>query len=68
MAVETTAEEQQRLLEEALLVVRQQFGLMRKCLDTPGKLMDALKCRYLLVHHFDDSILRLVAGVSTWSF
>lgn len=37
-------EDQNRLLEEALGVVRQQSGLMRKCLETPGKLMDALKC------------------------
>jgi vacuolar protein sorting-associated protein 35 len=38
------AEDQTRLLEEALGVVRQQSALMRKCLETPGKLMDALKC------------------------
>ncbi|KAJ5135139.1 uncharacterized protein N7515_004417 [Penicillium bovifimosum] len=37
-------EDQNRLLEEALGVVRQQSSLMRKCLETPGKLMDALKC------------------------
>ena len=37
-------EDQGRLLEEALGVVRQQSQLMRKCLETPGKLMDALKC------------------------
>lgn len=40
------AEDQTRLLEEALGVVRQQSGMMRKCLETPGKLMDALKCGY----------------------
>jgi len=39
-------EDQGRLLEEALGVVRQQSQLMRKCLETPGKLMDALKCGY----------------------
>jgi vacuolar protein sorting-associated protein 35 len=37
-------EDQNRLLEEALGVVRQQSSLMRKCLETSGKLMDALKC------------------------
>ncbi|KAK9856067.1 uncharacterized protein MYU51_001903 [Penicillium brevicompactum] len=42
-------EDQNRLLEEALGVVRQQSGLMRKCLETPGKLMDALKCGSTLV-------------------
>jgi vacuolar protein sorting-associated protein 35 len=36
------------LLEDALAVVRQQTHLMRKCLETPGKLMDALKCRYAI--------------------
>jgi vacuolar protein sorting-associated protein 35 len=40
----STAEDQGRLLEEALGVVRQQSQQMRKCLETPGKLMDALKC------------------------
>jgi hypothetical protein len=39
-------EDQARLLEDALIAVRQQTVLMRKCLDTPGKLMDALKCWY----------------------
>lgn len=39
-------EDQARLLEDALVLVRQQAHLMRKCLETPGKLMDALKCRY----------------------
>jgi len=39
-------EDQARLLEDALAVVRQQTMLMRRCLETPGKLMDALKCRY----------------------
>lgn len=38
-------EEQAGLLQDALGVVRQQTALMRKCLETPGKLMDALKCR-----------------------
>lgn len=45
MASTTSAtDEQSRLLEEALGVVRQQSHMMRKCLETPGKLMDALKC------------------------
>jgi len=39
-----TVEDQGRLLEEALGVVRQQSAQMRRCLETPGKLMDALKC------------------------
>src|SRR5271156_2038630 len=42
-------EDQGRLLEEALGVVRQQSMMMRKCLETPGKLMDALKCGYVVV-------------------
>ncbi|PWY92515.1 vacuolar protein sorting-associated protein 35 [Aspergillus heteromorphus CBS 117.55] len=42
-------EDQSRLLEEALGVVRQQSQMMRKCLETPGKLMDALKCGSTLV-------------------
>jgi len=37
-------DDQARLLEDALAVVRQQTVLMRRCLETPGKLMDALKC------------------------
>ncbi|KAL5002323.1 vacuolar protein sorting-associated protein 35 [Aspergillus recurvatus] len=43
------SEDQSRLLEEALGVVRQQSSMMRKCLETPGKLMDALKCGSTLV-------------------
>ena len=39
-------EDQARLIDEAMAIVRQQTHLMRKCLETPGKLMDALKCRY----------------------
>ncbi len=46
MASPPAIEDQARLLEDALTVVRQQTHLMRKCLETPGKLMDALKCRY----------------------
>jgi hypothetical protein len=56
------AEEQARLLEEALTVVRQQTHLMRKCLETQGKLMDALKCGSAsqekpLSHSFPRSLL-----------
>lgn len=40
-------EDQARLLEDALIAVRQQTALMRKCLEAPGKLMDALKCWYV---------------------
>ncbi|KEY67342.1 hypothetical protein S7711_09472 [Stachybotrys chartarum IBT 7711] len=50
-------EEQARLLEDALLAVRQQTSLMRKCLDTPGKLMDALKCCSTLVSELRTSSL-----------
>ncbi len=46
MASPPAIEDQARLLEDALTMVRQQTHLMRKCLETPGKLMDALKCRY----------------------
>ncbi|RMZ77968.1 hypothetical protein DV738_g4157, partial [Chaetothyriales sp. CBS 135597] len=45
----TPVEDQGRLLEEALGVVRQQSQQMRRCLETPGKLMDALKCGSTLV-------------------
>lgn len=47
MASPPLVEDQARLLEDALTVVRQQTVLMRRCLDTPGKLMDALKCRHV---------------------
>ncbi len=46
MASPPATEDRGRLLEEALGVVRQQSLQMRKCLETPGKLMDALKCGY----------------------
>lgn len=49
MATPAPLEDQARLLEDALVAVRQQTSLMRKCLDTPGKLMDALKCWYVLM-------------------
>jgi len=47
MSTPAMPEDQARLLEDALIAVRQQTALMRKCLDTPGKLMDALKCWYV---------------------
>jgi vacuolar protein sorting-associated protein 35 len=46
MATPPAVEDQARLLDDAIMVVKQQTHLMRKCLETPGKLMDALKCRY----------------------
>jgi vacuolar protein sorting-associated protein 35 len=49
-------EDQARLLEDALSVVRQQTVLMRRCLETPGKLMDALKCRYGQHHLFIEDL------------
>ncbi|CAK4032799.1 vacuolar sorting-associated 35 [Lecanosticta acicola] len=50
-------EDQARLLEDALTVVRQQTILMRRCLETPGKLMDALKCSSTLVSELRTSSL-----------
>ncbi|KAI8168819.1 hypothetical protein K4K49_012832 [Colletotrichum sp. SAR 10_70] len=50
-------EDQARLLEDALVAVRQQTALMRKCLDTPSKLMDALKCCSTLVSELRTSSL-----------
>ncbi|KAK3899768.1 vacuolar protein sorting-associated protein 35 [Staphylotrichum tortipilum] len=50
-------EDQARLLEDALVAVRQQTALMRKCLDTSGKLMDALKCCSTLVSELRTSSL-----------
>jgi len=57
MASPPPAEEQARLLEDALAVVRQQAQLMRRCLETPGKLMDALKCSSTLVSELRTSSL-----------
>ncbi|TVY88338.1 Vacuolar protein sorting-associated protein [Lachnellula willkommii] len=48
MSSPPAVEDQARLLEDALVVVRQQTHLMRKCLETPGKLMDALKCSIIV--------------------
>ncbi|KAK4691482.1 vacuolar protein sorting-associated protein 35, partial [Lecanoromycetidae sp. Uapishka_2] len=50
-------EDQARLLEDALVMVRQQTHHMRKCLETPGKLMDALKCSSTLVSELRTSSL-----------
>ncbi|PHH61675.1 hypothetical protein CDD81_8086 [Ophiocordyceps australis] len=57
MTTPALPEDQARLLEDALLAVRQQTSLMRKCLDTPGKLMDALKCCSTLVSELRTSSL-----------
>ncbi|KEQ88606.1 vacuolar protein sorting-associated protein 35, partial [Aureobasidium pullulans EXF-150] len=57
MASPPLVEDQARLLEDALTVVRQQTVLMRRCLDTPGKLMDALKCSSTLVSELRTSSL-----------
>ncbi|QKX57262.1 uncharacterized protein TRUGW13939_04371 [Talaromyces rugulosus] len=53
----TPIEDQGRLLEEALGVVRQQSHMMRKCLESPGKLMDALKCASTFVSELRTSSL-----------
>ncbi|KAH7350159.1 vacuolar protein sorting-associated protein [Plectosphaerella cucumerina] len=50
-------EDQARLMEDALVAVRQQTAMMRKCLDSPGKLMDALKCCSTLVSELRTSSL-----------
>ncbi|KAF1932904.1 vacuolar protein sorting-associated protein 35 [Didymella exigua CBS 183.55] len=57
MASPPPVEDQARLLEDALGVVRQQTLLMRRCLETPGKLMDALKCSSTLVSELRTSSL-----------
>lgn len=44
MAAPQAIEDQGILLENALGAVRMHTGQMRRCLETPGKLMDALKC------------------------
>ncbi|KAI1825475.1 vacuolar protein sorting-associated protein 35 [Xylaria intraflava] len=56
-AAPAVPEDQARLLEDALIAVRQQTALMRKCLETPGKLMDALKCCSTLVSELRTSSL-----------
>ncbi|KAL8843305.1 MAG: hypothetical protein Q9170_000163 [Blastenia crenularia] len=50
-------EDQARLLDDARNVVAQQAHQMRKCLETPGKLMDALKCSSTLVSELRTSSL-----------
>lgn len=57
MAAPAPPEDQVRLLSDALEAVRHQTGLMRKCLDMPGKLMDALKCCSTLVSELRTSSL-----------
>ncbi|KAE9981226.1 hypothetical protein BLS_001665 [Venturia inaequalis] len=57
MASPPPGEDQGRLLEDALQIVRAQTVLMRKCLETPGKLMDALKCSSTLVSELRTSSL-----------
>ncbi|EPE25077.1 hypothetical protein GLAREA_11658 [Glarea lozoyensis ATCC 20868] len=57
MASPPVVEDQARLLEDALAVVRHQTHTMRKCLETPGKLMDALKCSSTLVSELRTSSL-----------
>ncbi|KAI9796259.1 MAG: Vacuolar protein sorting-associated protein 35 [Piccolia ochrophora] len=57
MASPPALEDQARLLDDAMVVVRQQTHLMRKCLETPGKLMDALKCSSTLVSELRTSSL-----------
>ena len=44
MASPPVIEDQAVLLENALGAVRLHTNAMRRCLETPGKLMDALKC------------------------
>lgn len=50
-------EDQARLLEDALSVVRHQTAQMRRSLETPGKLMDALKNSSTLVSELRTSSL-----------
>ncbi|KAL8738271.1 MAG: hypothetical protein Q9181_000906 [Wetmoreana brouardii] len=53
----SAVEDQTRLLDDARNVVVQQAHQMRKCLETPGKLMDALKCSSTLVSELRTSSL-----------
>ncbi|KAL8719470.1 MAG: hypothetical protein Q9225_003520 [Loekoesia sp. 1 TL-2023] len=53
----SATEDQSRLLDDARNVVAQQAHQMRKCLETPGKLMDALKCSSTLVSELRTSSL-----------
>ena len=63
MASPATLEDQARLLEDALVAVRQQTAMMRKCLETPGKLMDALKCWYVAPTPYLSASRRLSSGL-----
>jgi len=47
MASSGMMEDQGMLLEQALGSVRAHAGNMRRCLDNPGKLMDALKAAWV---------------------
>jgi vacuolar protein sorting-associated protein 35 len=67
MATPPAVEDQARLLDDALTVVRQQSHLMRKCLETPGKLMDALKCRYGAAYTISES-RKLNAPAAQWRY
>ncbi|KAL8763747.1 MAG: hypothetical protein Q9184_000539 [Pyrenodesmia sp. 2 TL-2023] len=53
----SAVEDQSRLLEDARTVVAQQSHQMKKCLEAPGKLMDALKCSSTLVSELRTSSL-----------
>ncbi|KAL8945024.1 MAG: hypothetical protein Q9216_000008 [Gyalolechia sp. 2 TL-2023] len=53
----SSVDDQSRLLDDARNVVAQQAHQMRKCLETPGKLMDALKCSSTLVSELRTSSL-----------
>lgn len=62
MATPAPPEDQVRLLGDALDAVRHQTGLMRKCLDMPGKLMDALKCWYVMPRPVSRIVLCLASA------
>lgn len=53
----SAVDDQSRLLDDARTVVAQQAHQMKKCLETPGKLMDALKCSSTLVSELRTSSL-----------
>ena len=65
MTTPAPVEDQARLLEDALVAVRQQTSLMRKCLETPGKLMDALKC-WSVVRPFPSRGSLVLSSVTTF--
>lgn len=58
MAVQAvSAEELKQKLEQSLTIIRKQGLLMRKCLDSKGKLMDALKHASTFLAELRTSIL-----------